>query len=85
MLAQDKRPAFWVLLGDMRTNKPLVTPSRVLNIPWLRAEEAGKTSESKTIRIQFQAPPKPGEYPFTLWVKSDSYVGTDARGEVKAR
>ncbi|KAK3828562.1 MAG: Sec63 Brl domain-containing protein, partial [Benniella sp.] len=63
----DKKPYWWIVLGDHKNNRIVVAPAKVTDI----------SSTSRTIRIQFQAPPRPGEYSFNLFVKSDSIVGAD--------
>ncbi|RUP10876.1 hypothetical protein BC936DRAFT_140006 [Jimgerdemannia flammicorona] len=37
----------------------------------------------RTVKIQFPGPPKAGTYNFSLFVKSDSVVGSDIRQEIK--
>ncbi|KAF9438192.1 secretory subunit [Entomortierella beljakovae] len=63
----EKKPYWWVVLGDHKNNRIVVAPTKVTDI----------TSTPKTIRIQFQAPPRPGQYYFNLFVKSDSILGSD--------
>ncbi|KAJ3285726.1 secretory subunit [Borealophlyctis nickersoniae] len=67
----SKKPVWWVMMGDMKQNRLIVM---------------GKSSdliEESTVRLQFQAPPKPGTWAFQIFVKSDTYVGCDAMTEVK--
>ncbi|KAI8605063.1 Sec63 Brl domain-containing protein, partial [Dissophora ornata] len=63
----DKKPFWWVVLGDHKNNRIVVAPTKITDI----------TSTSKTVRIQFQSPPRPGQYSFNLFIKSDSVVGSD--------
>ncbi|KAJ3035523.1 secretory subunit [Rhizophlyctis rosea] len=69
----EKKPSWWVMMGDIRQNR-LIT--------------AGKTNDlspgnDATVRLQFQAPPRPGSWQFQIFVKSDSYLGCDGMTEVK--
>ncbi|KAG0168426.1 secretory subunit [Apophysomyces sp. BC1034] len=62
----EKKPYWWIFLGDPKVNRILVPPSKVTDIV-----------DTQTIRIPFAGPPKPGTYTFSLFVKSDTYSGTD--------
>ncbi|KAF9970315.1 secretory subunit [Actinomortierella ambigua] len=63
----DKSPYWWVVLGDPKNNRIVVQPTKIADI----------TSESRKVRIQFQAPPRPGSYSFNMYIKSDSVLGSD--------
>ncbi|KAG0204315.1 secretory subunit [Mortierella sp. GBA30] len=63
----DKKPYWWIVLGDHKNDRIVVSPTKVTDI----------TSTPKTIRIQFQSPPRAGQYSFNLFIKSDSMVGAD--------
>ncbi|KAG0228389.1 secretory subunit [Actinomortierella wolfii] len=63
----DKKPYWWVVLGDPKNNRIVVQPTKIADI----------TSESRKVRIQFQAPPRPGSYSFNMYIKSDSVLGSD--------
>ncbi|KAG0258354.1 secretory subunit [Mortierella polycephala] len=68
----EKKPYWWVVLGDQKNDRIVVSPTKVTDI----------TSEPKTIRIQFQSPPRPGEYSFNMFIKSDSILGADILQEM---
>ncbi|KAG0324408.1 secretory subunit [Dissophora globulifera] len=63
----EKKPYWWIVLGDQKNNRIVVAPTKVTDV----------TSTPKTIRIQFQSPPRAGEYSFNLFIKSDSILGSD--------
>ncbi|KAF8942508.1 secretory subunit [Haplosporangium gracile] len=63
----EKKPYWWVVLGDHKNNRIVVAPTKVADV----------TSKPKTIRVQFQSPPRPGQYSFNLFIKSDSLLGAD--------
>ncbi|KAF9406821.1 secretory subunit, partial [Podila epigama] len=62
----EKKPYWWIVLGDHKNNRIVVAPTKVTDV-----------TGNKTIRIQFQSPPRPGSYSFNLFIKSDSLVGSD--------
>ncbi|KAG0005159.1 secretory subunit, partial [Entomortierella chlamydospora] len=63
----DKKPFWWVVLGDHKNNRIVVAPTKITDV----------VSTPRTIRIQFQSPPRPGQYSFNLFIKSDSILGSD--------
>ncbi|OBZ91878.1 Translocation protein sec63 [Choanephora cucurbitarum] len=70
--AGEKKPCWWIFLGDPKVNRILVPHKKVTDIV-----------DEQTIKIPFPGPPKPGVYTFSLFVKSDTYVGTDILQDVK--
>lgn len=60
-----KLPAWWVGLAN-------ASMGRLITVGKLTALD-----ESKTLRLQFQAPPNAGEWTFQLVIKSDSFLGVD--------
>ncbi|KAI9094099.1 Sec63 Brl domain-containing protein [Phlyctochytrium arcticum] len=67
----DRRATWWVYFGDVKQNR-LITIGKVSDL-----------SDEKTVRLQFQAPPRPGQWQFQVLVKSDSHLGCDALCELK--
>ncbi|KAI8373865.1 Sec63 Brl domain-containing protein [Blakeslea trispora] len=70
--AGEKKPCWWIFLGDPKVNRILVPHKKVTDIV-----------DEQTIKIPFPGPPKPGVYTFSLFVKSDTYVGTDILQDVQ--
>ncbi|ORX76501.1 DnaJ-domain-containing protein [Basidiobolus meristosporus CBS 931.73] len=70
----DKRPFWWVVICDPRGNRIILPPTKVSSLVFDKTE---------TVKFQFQAPQRPGHYPFTVFVKSDSQVGTDIRRDIQ--
>ncbi|RKP23106.1 Sec63 Brl domain-containing protein [Syncephalis pseudoplumigaleata] len=68
----NKRPAWWVVLGDLRSNGIVASPITITDLVG-----------DREVKIQFQAPARVGHYPFTVFVKSDTYLGCDARMDVR--
>lgn len=72
--AGEKKPAWWIFLGDPKVNRILVPQKKVTDIV-----------DEQTVKIPFPGPPKPGVYTFSLFVKSDTYVGTDILQDIKLK
>ncbi|KAJ1552806.1 secretory subunit, partial [Cladochytrium tenue] len=66
----DRTPAWWVLLGDPTAGR-LICLGKVSDL-------GQPGAPARTARLQFQAPPRPGEWNFQVFVKSDSCLGCDA-------
>ncbi|KAJ8655692.1 hypothetical protein O0I10_008577 [Lichtheimia ornata] len=70
----EKKPYWWIFLGDPKVNRILYAPKKVTDV-----------TEEQTVQISFPGPPKPGTYTFSIYVKSDTYVGTDIMHDIKLR
>jgi len=68
----NKRPHWWVIFGDLRNNGMITSPEKVANV-------AGDVY----VKFQFQAPNRVGVFPFTVFVKSDTYLGLDVKRDVR--
>jgi len=88
--ARDRSPRWHVFLSDSRQGKIAVPPFTFISLDKQPFEEVddgqgGKTLKPTynvvTLKMQFQAPPQPGEYKFQMHVICDSYVGFDHKQE----
>ncbi|KAI9009531.1 Sec63 Brl domain-containing protein [Gaertneriomyces semiglobifer] len=68
----EDRKASWIVYLRVANQNRLVT--------WTRVSDLIK---DKTIKIQFQAPPRPGAYDFNLFIKSDSHLGCDVVAQLR--
>ncbi|KAI9316197.1 Sec63 Brl domain-containing protein [Dichotomocladium elegans] len=68
----EKKPYWWIFLGDPKVNRILYAPKKVTDI-----------TDEQTIQITFPGPPKPSTYTFSIYVKSDTYTGTDIMQDIK--
>ena len=81
--ARDHSPRWHVFLADSKMGKIAVPPSTfsTFNKPVLN--DAGKpTFSMQTFKLQFQAPPQAGKYPFVMHLICDSYIGMDSKMDV---
>ncbi|KAJ3356348.1 secretory subunit [Allomyces javanicus] len=69
----NKRPTWWVFLGNVGSNRII----NAVKVPDLR--------DKKTIKIQFQAPNQAGVFPFSVFIKSDHWVGSDMRLDIQMK
>ncbi|KAL1302813.1 hypothetical protein AAFC00_003151 [Neodothiora populina] len=80
---RDHSPRWHLFLGDTRQNKIAVPPFTFTTFDKPILDEAGKpTYNVQTLKMQFQAPPQPGQYKFQMQLLCDSYVGFDEKVDV---
>ncbi|GAB7366486.1 hypothetical protein MBLNU230_g8279t1 [Neophaeotheca triangularis] len=85
--AKERAPRWHVFLADTRQGKIAVPPFTFASFdkPPFDEKTGQPTFEVVTLKMQFQAPPQPGEYKFIMNLCCDSYVGFDHRQEVTMR
>lgn len=66
-----KKPAFAVILANMQIGR-LISFQKVYG-----------TSKDHICRLQFQAPPETGSWTFQIFIKSDSFIGSDIQFDLK--
>ena len=68
-----KHVHWWLFIGSPFSNR-IISAKRIPGI-----------KDRKTLKIQFAAPPQVGEYPFSVFLKSDTYLGSDMRMDVQMK
>ena len=81
---RDHSPRWHVFLADSRMGKVAVPPFTLttFNKPLVDEKTGEPTFNMQTLKMQFQAPPQAGKYPFVMHVVSDSYIGMDSQVDV---
>ncbi|KAG0126914.1 Translocation protein sec63 [Tuber indicum] len=74
---RDYSPTWHIFLADEKQGKMIVPPQ-----PITRWEKSTDNFAVQTFKLQFQAPPQPGEYTFVMHCVSDSYLGVDKKQNV---
>lgn len=85
--ARDHSPRWRVFLADKKSGKIAVPPFTFSTFerPIFKKNSKGDpipTCNVQTLKMQFQAPPGPGGYAFTVHIVCDSYVGLDLSQDV---
>ena len=80
---RDHSPRWHVFLSDSKVGKVAVPPFTMatFNKP-LIDDNGNPTFNVQTFKMQFQAPPQAGKYPFVMHLICDSYIGMDSKKEV---
>ncbi|KAL9639529.1 MAG: hypothetical protein Q9204_001047 [Flavoplaca sp. TL-2023a] len=82
-LPRDHSPRWHVFLADSKLGKMAVPPFTFTTFNKPLFDDAGNpTFNMQTFKMQFQAPPQVGKYPFTMHLICDSYVGMDSKMDV---
>lgn len=80
---RDHSPRWHVFLSDSRQGKVAVPPFTFTKFDKPLFDEQGNpTYNVQTLKMQFGAPPQPGQYKFTMNLVCDSYIGMDTKMDV---
>ncbi|KAF2843594.1 hypothetical protein M501DRAFT_1006120 [Patellaria atrata CBS 101060] len=81
--ARDHSPKWHIFLADSKSGKIAVPPFtfRTFDKPLFK-EDGTPTFNVQTLKMQFGAPPQPGQYTFVMHLICDSYIGLDTKMEV---
>ena len=81
--ARDHSPRWHIFLGDRKGGKIAVPPFTFATFDKPLFGDDGKpTFAMQTLKMQFGAPPQPGQYTFSMHLVCDSYVGLDTKTDV---
>ncbi|KAG8836210.1 secretory subunit [Serendipita sp. 399] len=72
----DRKPSWWCVVGDLKTQKIFVPPFKFTDVPW-SDPEAHPNRDYRSYKVQFQAPQQVGTYTLHLTFVSDTFVGED--------
>jgi len=75
---RDHHPSWYFFLADIRQGKMVVPPQAITSF-----DKDPDNFTVVTAKMQFQAPPQAGEYSFTMFCMSDSYLGIDTQQPVR--
>lgn len=80
--ARDHSPRWHMFLAESKQNRVAVPPTTITTFSKPIFEDNGRpTFNMQTMKLQFQAPPQPGNYTFTMYMICDSYIGMDSKME----
>lgn len=81
--ARDHSPRWHVFLADSKLQRVAVPPFTLTTFNKPLLDDAGSpTFNIQTFKMQFQAPPQAGRYPFVMHLICDSYIGMDSKLEI---
>lgn len=81
--ARDHSPRWHIFLADVKQDRMAVPPFTFTKFDKPIFDDEGKpTFNVQTMKMQFQAPPQVGSFPFVLNIVCDSYIGFDQEQEI---
>jgi len=78
-LEQYRRPGWWIVLADAKTNRIVVPPIKVTDVPFT---DPSRERNFRSYKLKFQAPPSVGLFTWRIHFVSDTFVGEDVVKDV---
>ncbi|KAI0329907.1 translocation protein sec63 [Cubamyces sp. BRFM 1775] len=75
----NRKPSWWIVLADVKSNKVVVPPMKISDIP---VADPARGVDYRSYKIQFQAPQTVGLFTWKVFVVSDTFVGDEAAREI---
>lgn len=76
---QDKKPHWWVFIGDQKQNRIFVPPIKIADVPLCLPMSS---PNDRLYKLTFQAPPNVGSLSLQVHFVSDAFVGSDVRRSI---
>jgi len=70
------------VLGDDKSNRIVVPPFKITDIPF---SNAGSDRDYRSYKIQFQGPPSTGLFTWRVYLVSDTFVGEEVVKDITVR
>ncbi|KAI0706889.1 Sec63 Brl domain-containing protein [Cerioporus squamosus] len=77
--AVQPQASWWIVLADVKSNKVVVPPMKITDVP---VADAQSVIDYRSYKIQFQAPQTVGLFTWKVFVVSDTFVGDEASRDV---
>jgi translocation protein SEC63 len=69
-----RKPAWWLVLADDKTNRVVVPPMKITDVPFSKPEQ---DRNFRSYKLQFQAPNGVGLFTWKIYLVSDTFVGEE--------
>lgn len=76
-LSQNRKPSFWVVLAEPKSNRLVVPPTRIYDVPYSSEKGREDDRDYRSYKIQFQGPNGIGTFGWKIFVISDTFVGEE--------
>jgi len=78
----ERKPSWWIALADDKSNRVVVPPIKITDIPYARFPDADTHDallqhDYRAYKIQFQSPPNIGMFTWKVYIVSDTFVGEE--------
>jgi len=71
---EQRKPAWWLVLADDKSNKVVVPPMKITDVPFAKPE---LDRDYRSYKLQFQAPNGVGLFTWKVYLVSDMFVGEE--------
>ncbi|KAF8189741.1 Sec63 Brl domain-containing protein [Pholiota molesta] len=77
-----KKPSWWIVLADDKSNRIVVPPIKISDIPYSQEDS---DHDYRAYKIQFQGPPNTGLFTWKVYIVSDTFVGEEATKDISLK
>jgi translocation protein SEC63 len=76
---QSRKPMWWLVLADDKTNRVVVPPMKISDIPF---SNPSQDRNYRSYKLQFQAPQSTGIFTWKVYLVSDTFVGEEITRDI---
>jgi len=77
---QNHKPGWWIVLADAKSDRLVVPPQKVSDVPFT---DPSRARNYRSYKLKFQAPPGTGLFTWRVIVVSDTYIAEDAAKDLQ--
>ncbi|KAI6099044.1 translocation protein sec63 [Pisolithus sp. B1] len=74
-----RKPAWWLVLADDKSNRIVVPPLKITDVP---RSDPSKERNYRCYKLQFQAPPNVGLFTWKVYFVSDTFIGGETYRDI---
>lgn len=78
----DRKPSWWLVLADEKSNRVVVPPIKISDVPFSRPNH---TRNYRSYKVQFQAPQSVGMFTWKVQLVSDTFIGEDVTWDISLK
>jgi translocation protein SEC63 len=79
---QIRKPSWWIVLADDKSNRVVVPPMKIADIPLF---DPSTDRNYRAFKVQFQGPPTTGLFTWRVYIVSDTFVGEEVSADMTVR
>ena len=76
---QVRRPSWWIVLADDKSNRVVVPPTKITDVP---LSDPSVDRNYRPYKVQFQGPPNTGLFTWRVYIISDTFVGEEVSADI---
>jgi len=78
--AQDHKPSWWIVIADVKSDRLVVPPLKVTDVPFA---DSSRVRDYRSYKLKFQAPAGTGLFTWRVMVVSDTFIGEDGAKDLQ--